>query len=84
MSAYRRFQFRNHHGQLIYCNGRHTYVAQPGSASASRIPDDQQWYWTPEWQEGEREVDGALAAGDYETFGSDEAFLAWLTESEDA
>lgn len=26
-------------------------------------PADQAWYWTPEWQEGEREADEDIAAG---------------------
>lgn len=35
----------------------------------------QAWFWTPEWQEGEREADAELAAGQGETFESGEAFL---------
>jgi bifunctional DNA-binding transcriptional regulator/antitoxin component of YhaV-PrlF toxin-antitoxin module len=31
----------------------------------SLIPKDQLWFWTPEWQKKEREVDEALARGDY-------------------
>jgi AbrB family looped-hinge helix DNA binding protein len=27
------------------------------------IPTDQRWFWTPEWQAGEREADADLAAG---------------------
>lgn len=30
----------------------------------SLIPKDQLWYWTPEWQAKEREVDEALARGE--------------------
>lgn len=25
---------------------------------------DQAWFWSADWQAGEREVDGAIAAGD--------------------
>ena len=32
---------------------------------ACLIPKDQLWYWTPEWQKKEREVDESLARGDY-------------------
>jgi bifunctional DNA-binding transcriptional regulator/antitoxin component of YhaV-PrlF toxin-antitoxin module len=32
---------------------------------ASLIPKDQLWFWTPEWRKKEREVDEALARGDY-------------------
>jgi AbrB family looped-hinge helix DNA binding protein len=40
---------------------------------------DQWWFWTPEWQAKEREVDEDIAAGRSTTFMSDEEFLAWLT-----
>ena len=39
---------------------------------------DQAWFWTPEWQEGEREVDEHLAAGRTERFDSVDEFLAAL------
>lgn len=42
------------------------------------IPADQAWFWTPEWQAGEREADADIAAGRTEYFDSDEAFLAAL------
>jgi AbrB family looped-hinge helix DNA binding protein len=29
------------------------------------IPRDQAWFWTPEWQEKEKEADRALARRDY-------------------
>ncbi len=32
---------------------------------ATLIPKDQLWYWTREWQKKEREVDQALARGDF-------------------
>ena len=34
------------------------------------IPADQAWFWTPEWQAGEREVDADLAGGRVKTFKS--------------
>ena len=42
------------------------------------IPDDQAWFWTEEWQKGEREVDEALARGEYKDFESVEALIADL------
>ena len=39
------------------------------------IDATQAWFWTPEWQRGEREADEELAAGSAETFGSGEDFL---------
>jgi len=40
------------------------------------IDPDQAWFWTPEWQEGEREADAEIAAGNVERFDSGEEFLA--------
>ena len=33
-----------------------------------KIPRDQAWFWTPEWQEKEKEADFELASGQYEDF----------------
>ena len=41
-------------------------------------PKDQLWFWTPEWQAKEREVDEALARGDYKVADSVDAFLRAL------
>lgn len=38
----------------------------------------QAWFWTPEWQSGEREADADLAAGRAETFESAAAFVSGL------
>ncbi len=42
------------------------------------IPRDQLWFWTPEWQAGEREVDEDIAAGRVETFHSAEELIGSL------
>ena len=42
------------------------------------IDASQAWFWTPEWQKGEREADADLAAGRLERFESDEEFFAAL------
>ena len=34
------------------------------------IPADQAWFWTEEWQKGEREVDKDIAAGRVKRFDS--------------
>jgi antitoxin PrlF len=46
---------------------------------ADRHPD-QAWFWTPEWLAGELEAEADKAASRSEVFGSDEDFLAALTE----
>jgi AbrB family looped-hinge helix DNA binding protein len=42
------------------------------------IDATQAWFWSPQWQQGERAADTDRAAGRVETFGSDEEFLAAL------
>ncbi len=42
------------------------------------IDATQAWFWTPEWQAGEREADADLVAGRVETFDSGEDFGAAL------
>lgn len=42
-------------------------------------PYDQRWYWTAEWQAGEREADADIKAGRTTVYDSDEAFLASLS-----
>ena len=39
------------------------------------IDATQAWFWTPQWQQGEREADADLAAGRAQTFDSVEDFL---------
>ena len=41
----------------------------------SLIPKEQLWFWTPEWQKKEQEVDEALARGDYKESDSVDALL---------
>jgi len=42
------------------------------------VDPEQAWFWTPEWQEGEREVDEDIAFGRGTRYDSDEEFLAAL------
>jgi hypothetical protein len=42
------------------------------------VPKDQEWFWTPEWQAGEREADEALARGEFKEFNTVEEMLADL------
>lgn len=42
------------------------------------IDASQAWFWTTEWQEGEREADAQLAASEGETFESGEKILEAL------
>jgi AbrB family looped-hinge helix DNA binding protein len=44
------------------------------------IDASQAWFWTPEWQAGEREADEDIKAGRVERFYSAEEFLAALEE----
>ena len=49
-----------------------------GRLVAHEIDPEQAWFWTPEWQAGEREADADLAAGRSTVYESDEEFLAHL------
>lgn len=42
------------------------------------IDKSQAWYWTEEWQKGEREADADIAAGRYKDFDTIEELLADL------
>ena len=35
-----------------------------------KVPRDQTWYWTPDWQEKENEADRDLASGRFQDFDS--------------
>jgi hypothetical protein len=45
---------------------------------AALIPRDQAWFWTPEWQAGEREADADIAAGRSQVFTDDDEFADYL------
>jgi hypothetical protein len=52
------------------------FIIQNGEFEA--ISSSQSWFWTDEWQAGEREVDEYIANGDFETFDTMEEFLDTL------
>ncbi|KWX02244.1 AbrB/MazE/SpoVT family DNA-binding domain-containing protein [Carbonactinospora thermoautotrophica] len=42
------------------------------------VPADQRWFWTAEWQDGEREASEQIAAGQGTRFDTEAAFLDHL------
>ena len=44
--------------------------------------DDQAWFWTDEWQAGEREVDEHIRKGEVLTFNTIEEFLLSLSQAD--
>ncbi len=42
---------------------------------ALTVAKDQAWFWTEEWQAGEREAEADLAAGRYDTFDTMEELI---------
>lgn len=42
------------------------------------VPAEQAWFWTPEWQAGEREASRDIAEGRVERFDSDDDLLGAL------
>ena len=51
---------------------------QPGRLAPTLRDPDQAWFWTEEWQAGEREADAQQAAGLGVAFDSDEEFTRAL------
>ena len=47
------------------------------------IPESQEYYWTPEWQAGEREALAEIAAGQSKTFESAQDAVRWLLRAKD-
>lgn len=42
------------------------------------VPTDQRWFWTPEWQAGEREADEQIARGETTYYdGAEDMLAAW-------
>lgn len=56
----------------------------PGPVHVTIMPIDpnQAWYWTAEWQEGEKEADQDIAEGRVQTFDSMEDMLDDLMSDE--
>ena len=50
-------------GKAVALNLPTTKLKRP-----KHVPKDQEWFWMKEWQKGEREVDEALARGDFKEF----------------
>lgn len=48
-----------------------------------QIPKDQAWFWTEEWQKGEREADEDIKTGRVKSFENVNEAIHWL-ESDDA
>ena len=51
--------------------------------SKKLIPADQQWFWTEEWQVGEREAQAEIEAGKVKHFDSMEEFLTDLGKEDE-
>jgi hypothetical protein len=51
------------------------YAIHPITKERVEIDPDQHWFWTDEWQAGERQVDEDLQEGRYEDFDDMESFL---------
>ena len=47
------------------------------------VPASQAWFWTEEWQEGEREVDEHIARGELTTFDSVDELVEYLNAMPD-
>jgi hypothetical protein len=60
-------------------NDRYFMVGSlPDGVIALLNEESQAWFWSPEWQRGERQADEEYAAGNYKTFDDAESFIAYL------
>lgn len=50
-------------------------VSDDGIITLTPIDPEQRWFWTPEWQRGEREADEDAREGRYERYHSGAEFL---------
>lgn len=52
------------------------FIVHPMTREPVEIDPEQRWFWTEEWQRGERQVEEDLANGDYEDFDNLDDFFA--------
>jgi hypothetical protein len=67
-------------------------IARPDSVSTTLavtdrpplvVPRSQIYYWSPEWQAGEREAEADLEKGDFARFDNPADAIRWLLDEED-
>jgi len=64
--------------QVERARAKQLSIPIPKLERPKHVPRNEEWFWSEEWQRGEREVNAALANGDYLEFESVEALLADL------
>ncbi len=55
-----------------------TPVSIPKLQRPKHVPKDQEWFWSEQWQKGEREANEALAQGRYVDFDDIDEALSYL------
>jgi len=69
--------------KIVHVNGATTpeitfLTIHPQTGELVKIRRDQLWFWSTDWQAGERQVDQEIANGDYEEFDTIEEFISSL------
>jgi len=74
------FQFRQtlEMGKSTETRGTIKIIISNGNIQT--ISTNQEWFWTEEWQAGERKVDEYIKLGEYEEFDTMEEFLRTLRD----
>ena len=81
------FEIPLEYGQRIYIPTSANQSSSSTIGTAIQISNnliivsaEQRWFWTDEWQQGERRVDEYIQAGDFEVYDTMEDFLRTLEE----
>jgi len=56
--------------ELSHAKGTATISSVPTLTPPKDVPEDEEWFWSDQWQKGEHEVNYLLAKGEYEVFES--------------
>ncbi len=70
-------------GKLSVSFGLSALVTAPGQRPPLFLARDEKFFWTREWQAGERESETERRAGNLRRFGTSKDLLDWLRAPED-
>lgn len=63
-----------------FCDGKYVLTEEEIAAHRFFIDKKDDWFWSDEWQEGEKRVEQYIKNGNYEVFNSIEEFVSSLSD----